>query len=141
MIKIIAGGKKSAGWVAEACAEYEKRLRKPFALDWQFVDESKMDDVAGRIDQRDRVILLDERGEIWDSPALERKMSEGLAMSKKIIFVIGGADGFGEAMRARADFSWSLSRLVFPHQICRLLVAEQIYRAQEIHLGHPYNHG
>ena len=141
MIKIIAGGKKSAGWVAEACAEYEKRLRKPFALDWQFVDESKMDDVAGRIDQRDRVILLDERGEIWDSPALERKMSEGLAMSKKIIFVIGGADGFGEAMRARADFSWSLSRLVFPHQICRLLVAEQIYRAQEIHLGHPYHHG
>lgn len=140
MIKIIAGGKKNAGWVAEACAEYEKRLRKPFDLEWQFVEESRLEDVITSLAGSPLLILLDERGEIWDSPALSKKISDGLESGRKVVLVIGGAYGFSDEMRKRADYVWSLSKLVLPHQICRLLVAEQVYRAQEIYLEHPYHH-
>ena len=140
MIKIIAGGRKNAGWVAEACVEYEKRLRKPFEVEWQFVEEDRLEGVVARCDARDLVILLDERGEMWDSAVLSKKLSAGLTSAKRVVFVIGGAYGFSEEMRTHAYACWSLSKLVFPHQICRVLVAEQIYRAQEIYLGHPYHH-
>ncbi|MGO1537613.1 MAG: 23S rRNA (pseudouridine(1915)-N(3))-methyltransferase RlmH, partial [Yaniella sp.] len=52
----------------------------------------------------------------------------------------GGAYGVNDQLRARADTVWSLSNLVFPHQLVRLMVAEQIYRAQEISAGRPYHH-
>jgi 23S rRNA (pseudouridine1915-N3)-methyltransferase len=126
--------------VAEACAEYEKRLRKPWDIDWQFVDEDKLGVAVLQRDTRDLVILLDERGEMWDSPALSRTLSAGLTSGRKVVLVIGGAYGFNDAVRGRADEVWSLSKLVFPHQVCRLLVCEQIYRAQEIYLEHPYHH-
>lgn len=140
MIRIIAGGKKNIGWVAEACGEYEKRLRKPFDLEWQFMDESKLQDVITSLDHSNLLILLDEHGKIWNSPALSQKISEGLTSGKRVVFAIGGAYGFSEEAKKRADYIWSLSELVFPHQICRVLLAEQIYRSQEIYLGHPYHH-
>ena len=139
MIRIIAGGKKNVGWVAEACAEYEKRLRKPFDTEWQFVEEGRLEEAVLRCDDRDFVILLDERGQMWDSPTLSKKLAGGLEAGKRVVLVIGGAYGFSEEIRKKYVL-WSLSKLVFPHQICRLLVAEQIYRAQEIYLGHPYHH-
>ena len=140
MIKIIAGGKKYVKWVAEACGEYEKRLRKPFEIEWQFVDDRKLEAAVLKSDARDLVILLDERGEIWDSPTLSQKLSEELIMMRHVTLVIGGAFGVPDAVKKRANLTWSLSNLVFPHQICRLLVTEQVYRAQEIYLGHPYHH-
>ena len=118
MIKIIAGGKKNLGWVGEACGEYEKRLRKPWEVEWQFVEEEKLEGAVLRCDGRDLVILLDERGEIWDSPALSKMLSAGLSSGRRIVLVIGGAYGVSEAVKARADKIWSLSKLVFPHQIC-----------------------
>ncbi len=141
MIKIIAGGKKNKDWLAEACEEYEKRLKKPFDLQWQFVEESELDTKVLALDKDNYVILLDERGEILSSPALSEKMQRALENSKNIVFVVGGAFGhFSPEMQARADLIWSFSKLVFPHQICRLILTEQIYRAQEIYLGHPYHH-
>ena len=72
MIRIIAGGKKNKDWLAEACEEYEKRLKKPFDLQWQFVDESELDAKVLALGKDNYVILLDERGEILSSPALSR---------------------------------------------------------------------
>ena len=65
MIKIIAGGKKNVGWVAEACAEYEKRLRKPFDVAWNFMPEDKLDKYLSEwpFTGREFVICCDERGE------------------------------------------------------------------------------
>jgi 23S rRNA (pseudouridine1915-N3)-methyltransferase len=139
MIKIVAGGKKNTGWMAEACREYEKRLRKPFDVEWQFVDEDRLDTAVLKCDKRDLVILLDERGEMWDSPTLSEKLSSEL-MSRQVILVIGGAYGVSEKVKERTDLVWSLSRLVFPHQFCRVIAVEQIYRAQEIYFGRPYHH-
>ncbi|MDO4730307.1 MAG: 23S rRNA (pseudouridine(1915)-N(3))-methyltransferase RlmH [Candidatus Saccharibacteria bacterium] len=141
MIKILAGGKKNKDWLAEACDEYEKRLRKPFDLAWQFVEESELDSKVLALDKDNFVILLDERGKILSSPELSEKMADAFGSAKNIVFVVGGAFGhFSPEMQARADLILSFSKMVFPHQICRLILAEQIYRAQEIYLGHPYHH-
>lgn len=141
MIRIIAGGKKHASWLAEACAEYEKRLRKPWALEWQFVDEDKLDERVARLKPDDFMVLLDENGEIMSSPKLEETLKVPLETGRDVVIVIGGAFGhFSPDIMTRANVIWSLSKLVFPHQICRLIVTEQIYRAQEIYLGHSYHH-
>jgi 23S rRNA (pseudouridine1915-N3)-methyltransferase len=141
MIRVIAGGKKSNGWLVEACGEYEKRLRKPFNISWDFVDEEKLPERVARLDRDCFVVLLDERGEILSSPELSQKINAPLTNGREVVFVLGGAFGhFSDEMKQRADFIWSFSRLVFPHQICRLMLTEQIYRAQEIALGHPYHH-
>ena len=142
MIRIIAGGKKSAAWCAEACAEYEKRLRKPYEVTWEFIDEDKL---ARKLADwpftgREYVICCDERGENISSGEYSRRLEKAFVTSKDVVILIGGAYGFDEEVRRRADFVWSFSKLVFPHMIARLIVMEQIYRAQEIALGKPYHH-
>ena len=141
MIRIIAGGKKSNGWLVEACAEYEKRMRKPFVFEWDFIDEAKLAERVLRLPSDTFVVLLDEHGKILDSPELSRVISDPLFEGREVVFVLGGAFGhFPDELVRRANLVWSFSKLVFPHQICRLILAEQIYRAQEIHDGRPYHH-
>lgn len=141
VIRIIAGGKKHVSWLAEACAEYEKRLRKPWVIEWQFVDEEKLDERVARLKPDDFMVLLDENGQILSSPDLCQKLKAPLETGRDVVIVIGGAFGhFSPDILSRANVIWSLSKLVFPHQICRLIVTEQIYRAQEIYLGHAYHH-
>jgi len=141
MIRVIAGGKKHPDWLRETCAEYEKRLRKPWVIEWQFVDESALDEKIMRLDKNVFMILLDENGSMYSSPEFCKVLSAPLEAGRNIIIVVGGAFGhFSPEVMARANVVWSLSRLVFPHQVCRLVVAEQIYRAQEIYLEHAYHH-
>lgn len=141
MIRIIAGGKKHASWLKEACDEYEKRLRKPWNIEWQFVDEDKLDERVARLDRDDFVVLLDEHGKMFESPELCRELKGPLETGHNVVIIIGGAFGhFSPDILSRANIIWSLSKLVFPHQICRLIVTEQIYRAQEINLEHAYHH-
>ena len=89
----------------------------------------------------DYLVLLDEHGKVLDSPALANLISnradEGC---KSLIFLVGGAFGVSAAVMQRANFCWSLSQLVFPHQIVRLLLAEQVYRACTINRNENYHH-
>lgn len=142
MITILAGGKKHPSWLVEATAEYEKRLKKPYNVTWHFLEEPKLLKYleTWHFTGHDYVILTDERGTNLSSPDFAAKLDHAFTSSKNIIIIIGGAYGFSPAIRAKADFLWSFSNLVFPHQIARLIVAEQIYRAQEILAGSPYHH-
>ena len=141
MIRILAGGKKNRAWLLDACDDYEKRLRKPYEISWQFVDESELDAKVLALNAKSFVVLLDERGKLLESPELAHEINEVFLNGKELVFVIGGAFGhFSPAMQARADLILSFSKMVFTHQICRLILVEQIYRAQEIQLGHPYHH-
>lgn len=142
MIKIIAGGKKNAGWVAEACAEYEKRLRKPFDIVWNFMPEEKLDKYLAEwpFTGREYVICCDERGKDISSPEFAAKLDECFASNKDIVILIGGAYGFAPEVREMADFVWSFSKLVYPHGIARIVCTEQIYRASQILSGGPYHH-
>ncbi|MBQ9018531.1 23S rRNA (pseudouridine(1915)-N(3))-methyltransferase RlmH [Candidatus Saccharibacteria bacterium] len=143
MIKIIAGGKKHMPWCAEACAEYEKRLRKPWDITWEFVEEEKL---AKKLNSwpfdrsREFVICCDERGENITSRDFSDKLYGALSVGRDVVILIGGAYGFDVTVREKADFVWSFSRLVFPHMIARLMVTEQIYRASEITKGSAYHH-
>lgn len=142
MIRILAGGKKNAEWLNEACSEYEKRLKRPFNLAWEFMPEEKLEKYLEKwpFDGRELVICCDERGENISSPEFARKLEKAFTNGKEVTILIGGAYGFKPEIRERADFVWSFSKLVFPHMIARLVVTEQIYRASQIINGGPYHH-
>lgn len=150
MIRILAVGKKHESWVVEGVERYEKRLQRPWRTEWVLLPhssfeargarEDESEHILSRIKDDDFVVLLDERGKLVDSPALSRAIQEQLDKSRPIVCIIGGAYGVNDALIARADLVWSLSPLVFPHQLVRLILAEQLYRAQEIAAGGPYHH-
>lgn len=142
MIEIIAGGKKHQKWLEEATAEYEKRLKKPYEIKWEFFEEEKL---LKKLENwpfsgRDFVIIADERGKNINSIEFAKTLEKAVINSKNIKIIIGGAYGFPEEIRNKADFLWSFSKLVFPHQIARLIVTEQVYRATEILKNSPYHH-
>lgn len=149
-IRIIAVGKKHESWVSEGIERYQERLKRPFQIEWVLLPHSSLTDTAARQDEsgrilsrlnaNDYVVLLDEKGKIIDSPALSKLLLVPLETSRQVVVVIGGAYGVDETVHQRANFVWSLSHLVFPHQLVRLILTEQIYRAQEIAGGRPYHH-
>ncbi len=142
MIKILAGGKKSRGFILEGQDEYLKRLKKPFDAQISYLDDAKIADLARNwpFKPSEYVILLDERGKNISSPELSERLSSAFTSGKQVVIIIGGAYGVSEEMRKRADFVWSVSNLVFPHELMRILLSEQIYRAQEIYRGGKYHH-
>lgn len=142
MIKIIAGGKKHSFWADDAIKEYEKRLKKPYDLKWEYIEEEKLNKqlLNWPFSGRDFVIVCDERGSNISSDEYSRLLEKAFINSKNLIILIGGAYGFPEEVRGRADFVWSFSKLVFPHMLARTIVAEQTYRAQEISRGSHYHH-
>lgn len=83
-------------------------------------------------------IALDAGGKLQDTPAFAKSLESILARGKATAFLIGGASGLDPVVRDKADATWSLSPLTFPHRLAALLVAEQIYRASEIARGGPY---
>jgi len=150
MITIIAVGKKHETWIEDGLERYEKRLKRPFDVKWVLLPHSSRSDLLARqeesqrilshLQERDYVVLLDETGENVTSPTLSSLLESQFSNSRQLVFIIGGAYGVDERLLARADFVWSLSKLVFPHQLVRLLVIEQIYRAQSIATGSSYHH-
>lgn len=149
-LHILSVGKKHESWVAEGIERYQKRLKAPFLVEWVLMAHSSFDGLKARQDESERilsrlsaydyVLLLDERGKTLDSPAFATIVKEQLDRSQKVLIVIGGAFGVTDELRAKADFVWSLSPLVYPHQLVRLILTEQLYRAQQISLGGSYHH-
>lgn len=150
MIKIIAIGRKHEAWIEDGLKRYQKRLQKPWDVEWVLLPHSAREGLAARQEEsrallsrlRDDefVVLLDERGKLLDSPALSRQIEQVFPTSKTPVFIIGGAYGVDDSLTSRADLVWSLSPLVFPHQLVRLILIEQLYRAGEIAAGRPYHH-
>ncbi len=149
-MRIIAIGKKHEKWVSSGIKLFEKRLKKPFDLKWDilphsnFAEEKAREEetqrILAKIKPSDFVILLDERGKNISSPELAKMLSNGFVNSQNFVIIIGGAFGVADELLQRANFVWSLSKLVFPHQIVRLILVEQVYRAQEISSGGKYHH-
>ena len=143
MIRIICGGKKNAGAFLEIIAEYEKRLRKPYEVKWEFYEEEKL---MRRLADwpfdpvREYVICCDERGKNISSDEYSAILTGVFESGREVVILIGGAYGFDDFVREKADFVWSFSKLVFPHGIARVVAAEQVYRASQIAIGGPYHH-
>ncbi|MCX6293908.1 MAG: 23S rRNA (pseudouridine(1915)-N(3))-methyltransferase RlmH, partial [Sphingobacteriales bacterium] len=91
--------------------------------------------------KEDYLILLDERGKTLTSEGVASFIQQRANESEKqLVFLIGGAFGVSKAVFERADYVWSLSPLVFPHQLVRLILSEQIYRACSINRNEKYHH-
>lgn len=154
-IILLTVGKTDIGWVREGLETYSSRLLHyvPFSIieipelkNTSALSKAQIKDKEGElilktIRPSDRVVLLDERGKEYRSVEFAdeiRKMT--LGGGKDIVFVIGGAYGFSEAVYARCDGKMSLSRMTFSHQMVRTIFTEQLYRAFTIIKGEPYHH-
>ena len=148
-------GKQHDAGIKAAIDEYSKRISKYCQLQWQVIpvpknaamlSENDLKRLEGKmildwLDKDTTLIALDEYGKELDSIELSRFITKKSNMGcKKLVFLIGGAFGLDEAVLQRADFKWSLSKLTFPHQLVRLLLAEQIYRAFTIIKNEKYHH-
>lgn len=141
------------GWVEAGYAEYAKRLAGECSLQLVEIDPGHRGKGANleqvRRDEGERllkavpkgalVIALDERGEVWDTARLSGELAGWLAGGRDAALLVGGADGLATECLQRAERSWSLSALTFPHPLVRVILAEQLYRAWSLVKGHPYH--
>lgn len=149
-VTILAVGPRHDPQLQASIEELARRLERRLPVTWLLLPYSKAEGPAARraesdamltkLKDSDIVVLLDERGRQLTSEAFARHIEQWTGMNKRLVFVIGGAYGVSDALQARADMIWSLSSLVFPHQVVRLILVEQLYRATAILDGHPYHH-
>lgn len=154
-ITLLTVGKTDIKWVRDGLEDYCSRLKHyaPFelvempelkgasALSREQIKSREGEMILSRVKPCDELVLLDEHGKEFRSVEFAAWIEKSLASGAKgIVFVIGGAYGFPEAVYARADVKVSLSRMTFSHQIVRALFAEQLYRAFTIIKGEPYHH-
>ncbi len=150
-IRIIAVGKPLDKSLAAVQDDFEKRLLPQVQIEWQLVphasstapDEcrnAESNKIMTHLKDNDIVILLDERGKMPDNPTFAILWQDWLGRQGQLVFIIGGAFGVNADLRSRAQYVWSLSPLVFPHQLIRVLLVEQLYRTTAIIDNHPYHH-
>ena len=136
LLHIVARGKIGRGPEAQLVERYLKRIAWPTRL-------TELPESGGRLPapaESGVTILLDEKGEQLGSVAfaqkLERWRDDGLREAR---FLIGGADGFGDEERARADLLLAFGKATWPHLLARAMLAEQLFRATSILANHPYH--
>jgi len=96
--------------------------------------------ILDALDPRDYLILCDERGNQETSPGFASLLGRIERQARRPVLVIGGAMGVSDALRQRANFVLSLSKMTLPHALARVVLLEQVYRAFTIKAGHPYHH-
>ena len=147
--RIVAVGQIKRSFYAEGCAFYLDRLQRVTSVEVLEIKDGKDRDDGRRkaaesaslLEQADgRVVVLDERGKQFGSGELAQSigLAETQAVSR-LSFLIGGADGHSAELLDRADDVWRLSDLTLPHELARLVLLEQLYRAEMIRSGHPYH--
>jgi 23S rRNA (pseudouridine1915-N3)-methyltransferase len=153
-ITLLVVGKKHDKNLLDAINDYQRRAAHYMPIEWIFIqakhaasttrnDIRKLESqkIVSQLQQNSWVCLLDEGGIAISTPQLAQKIEWCKNNSlQTIVFIIGGAYGVDESVIKRADFIWSLSPLVFPHQLVRLILIEQLYRAHTILAGEKYHH-
>ena len=137
--RIIAVGRVKDEGVRSACDEYLTRLGH-----YAKVEETEVKDEArilGSIPEGSRLVALSRAGDAWTSRALAERTARWEMEGRDVEFAIGGADALPAGVLGRADSTWSLSALTLPHELARLIVLEQLYRAYTIRRGEPYHRG
>ncbi len=153
LIRVLAVGTRMPGWVEAGVEDYTRRLgpelrmqidelalRKRAANDNSaraVADEGKR--MLAAIDARDYVVALDVTGKSFSTAQLAKWLGERMGEGREVVFLVGGPDGLAAECLARANLRLSLSAFTLPHALVRVVLAEQIYRAQSILKGHPYH--
>ena len=138
--KIIAIGKIKKRWIQEGIEMYLKRLPGLKIIEIKDNNQTKEAHMIKEIISKNEILVtLNENGQSFTSKQLATKLLN--SYNQKIIFVIGGASGLSPSLNNSASWQLSLSPLTFPHEIARLLLIEQLYRAKNITQGGPYHKG
>ncbi len=150
-----AVGKAHEPFVKEGVDMFTKRISNYFPVEWHIIpmpknagglNETELKKKEGELilqsfTKDDQVVLLDERGKQMTSEGVAQFIQQRANEStKNLVFLIGGAYGVSNEIMQRANFKWSLSQLVFPHQLVRLILTEQVYRACSIIKNEKYHH-
>lgn len=152
-LRVITVGTRQPTWVDEAVDDYLRRFRAPWRVELVELEaasrsaqrgaaaaiEREGERVLGSLRERERIILLDEHGKTLATRELASRLTQLAAETPDLALLIGGPDGHAPIVRARAAESWSLSRLTLPHGLVRVMLVEQLYRAQTLASGHPYH--
>ena len=137
-IRILAIGKLKRAWIAEGVAFYRKRLPGLEVVELKDSTPTKeAEAIRAARKPAERLVLLSEEGRQLNSVALADLL--GGWASERLALVIGGADGHDPSLKQQADALLSLSALTFPHELARLMLVEQLYRASTILQGGPYH--
>ncbi len=150
-IRILVIGKAHDKMFANAISEYEKRLAPHLKVQWIITPPkteatslltvtSESNTMLASLKEAEFVILLDEHGEPMTSPKFSKTLTDAMANYKDVAFIIGGAYGVSDELKARANAVVSFGKMVLPHQLMRLVLIEQLYRAVSIHNGSEYHH-
>lgn len=152
-ISIITLGNKMPDWVQSGYIEYQKRLKpqidlqlKELALikrsktsDNQKILQQEHSQIISQLKPNSHNIALDSRGKQYTSEQLANQLAYWQQLAKPINIIIGGPEGYHPDTLSHTQEQWSLSKLTFPHPLVRIILAEQIYRAQCILHKHPYH--
>lgn len=150
-VVLIAVGTRMPGWIAEGFADYAARLPRECRLEMIEIAAGKRasDPARARYEEGARVlkaipkdatvIALDERGEALTSVDWSKQLAGWMQSGRDTALLVGGPDGHAEAVLAKAQKRWSLSKLTLPHALVRVVVAEQVYRAWTLLSNHPYH--
>ena len=148
-------GKAHESYVKEGIELFTRRIANYYPVEWNIIPMPKNagalseaeikkkegESILNILEKNDYLVLLDERGKQLTSEGLalfiQSRANEGV---KNMIFLIGGAYGVSDAVISRSNYKWALSLLVFPHQLVRLILAEQVYRACSINRNEKYHH-
>lgn len=148
-------GKNHESYVKAGVEEFTERISHYYAVKWNIIPAPKnastlsedvlkkreSDMLLGLLQRDDYLIVLDEKGKQLTSQGLGTFIqSRANESQRQVIFLIGGAYGIDQAVLDRANYIWSLSQLTFPHQLVRLILCEQVYRACTILRNEKYHH-
>lgn len=153
-IKVLLIGKTTDDAIRQIEADYEKRIKRYIAFEYGHIDNSSIRSgpeqvikqkegelIMKKLTPSDHLILMDDKGKMYTSVKFSQEIANWMNTSKKtVVLVIGGAYGFSDDVRARANGMISLSQMTFSHQIVRVILLEQIYRAFTILNNEPYHH-
>ncbi|HEX5651637.1 MAG TPA: 23S rRNA (pseudouridine(1915)-N(3))-methyltransferase RlmH [Chitinophagaceae bacterium] len=148
-------GKNHEPYIKTGVEDFTRRISNYFKVDWNIIPVPRNAGMLSELDlkkkegetildwlqKEDYLVVLDEKGKTFSSESLAAFLQTRANQStRQLIFLIGGAYGIDNAVMKRANYTWSLSPLTFPHQLVRLILAEQIYRACTILKNEKYHH-
>jgi 23S rRNA (pseudouridine1915-N3)-methyltransferase len=154
-IQLWSVGKAHESFVQEGIQDFTKRISKYYPVEWRLfsparqtvnsleadIKRNEAAPILQALQKDDFLVLLDERGKQPSSKELASFIEQrGNSSVRQLVFLIGGAFGVDSSVAERANYTWSLSHLVFPHQLVRLILAEQVYRACTIIRNEKYHH-
>ena len=137
--RLVAVGRMKNPALRAACDEYIDRLRHYTRVEEREVKEEAR--VLGAVPEGTRLVALTRRGEEWTSGQLAQWIGRWEMEGRGVTLAIGGSETLPDEVLRKAERLWSLSRLTLPHELARVVVYEQLYRAHTIRRGEPYHRG